>query len=251
MRRFLYYLPGLSGCNPRLLAERGLIDRFTRGMGIASGLIEHCITGVNDGPAGSGVIVAPGAQPPDELFTHRIDGGTPWTEFQNFWLAFEDMPGPDDLLRPLGIRGYELELADGHTWSVPLIHKWDPAKLMHTPNLPRSMAPRLDPHGGKYLMQNKVRAEYQGVDGLAEKIFAGFVAGESLTAEQAFEYSAKVLAVNYRIGMEEAGLLGIFDETRMVQALGTCIDYYAMRKQAEIELTAGIVEQEPGGQENG
>ena len=219
MRRFLYYFPGVSGMNPRMLARFGCLDRFT-----ASGgkLIAHGVTAVNDGPAGLGCIVAAGAEPP-----RAVSG---WQRSCDFWVALEDLfqpPGPDDLERDVGLAGYRQVLGDGNAWRVPLVHRWDAASERHVPAVPSS----LQISAGK--IGRRIRPEYAAVDAIALRTFEAFYAKKSFPAEELFADAAALLAVNYRIGIAEINLLGLIqDETALTHLLAASIDSPALERAA-------------------
>ena len=230
MRRFLYFLPGVPGANRQMLADRGLADRFLE----RGELIEHVVLGVDAGPAGSGCIVAAGPNQP----TYAPDRQQ-WLEGVKFWCAVEDFPPrPQDLAREVGISGYETPLGDGAAWRVPLIRRWDRRRLEHLPNLPQSMRPSVV--SGSYKYASHVRPEYAAVNGRAERIMEAFAAEKVIDGDQAFADAAALLAVNYRIGAEECGLLGLMDQEMVVRVLGLAVDAPALRQQAEEFATDGL-----------
>jgi hypothetical protein len=235
MRRFLYYIPSVPGVNPHMLAELGLLPRF---IGASGGLIEHVVAGVPDGPAGTGCIVASGGAP-IMASEKRV-----WVQGERFWTCIEDLaPGPADLVRELGISGYEVTLLDGNAWRVPLVMRWETERLAHVPNLPKSMAPVL--RDGRYVYESKVRAEFAAVLALAERTFAAFVQELSLPAGSVFADAVELLAVNYRIGVEEAGLIGILDGEASKRVLELAIDLPRLQAQAAAMSVDGIEAAEP------
>lgn len=236
MRRFLYYLPEISGAAPKTLANLGLLDRFTA---TGANLIEHCVTAVNEGPAGHGCIVCVGTNPP------AVSPETKWAAAGKFWVAVEDLPPrPADLERELGITGPELTLADGQAWRVPIIRRWNRATAQHISNLPTALKPIFDPQG-KATMRREVKEEYQSVDELADRLFHDFYNQTTMPLDQAAADAMQLLSINYRIGLPEAGLLGLLNEENVVQILGTSIDYAEIQAQAHEWAIEGVQAAEP------
>lgn len=215
--------------NPALMAKRGLIDRFAAPGG---GVISFGVTGIDDGPAGLGCIVAAGGNPPSP--------GSRWIEGPSFWVGIEDFaPRPNDLMREVGITGPDIALADGNTWRVPLIHRWDDVRMEHIANVPKTMLMT----GGKTTMQ--IRPEYQEADALATRIFKAFAEEQTIPAETLFAHAVKMLAVNYRIGVEEAGLLGLLDLELAAEVLRLSIDSQSINAAASAAETDGLQYCEP------
>jgi hypothetical protein len=225
MRRFLYFIPEVGAADTRTLARCGLLSRFTSHGGI---LIEHGVTPLANGPAGSGVIVSAGAQPPDYAPQRQR-----WMIGKQFWVGLEtpDMPPrPADLEREIGISGVELTLNDSQAWRIPVVRRWNREALQHVPNLPTSLTPELV--DGKYTYKRQVSPEYQPIDALAERLWAGFHSNKTLTINQAFADASTLLAVNYRLGEEEAGMLGLLDGDTALAIFMAALDLGAIKTQA-------------------
>ncbi|MCL2647732.1 MAG: hypothetical protein FWD61_12100 [Phycisphaerales bacterium] len=250
MRRFLYYIPGVPGVNPAMLADRGLLDRFTRRPGVpdaSDGLIEYGVTPLDAPPPGAaaagphaGVIVAAGNWQPDLATTTEWgDGGG-----GKFWLAIEGGggrgPKPEDMERELGISGSVITLADGKQWRVPRIRTWDREKMAYLPNLPQA----LSPVGGERY-EPKVVPAFAAIDALADRIFKAFAAAETVSVEQLFADAVSFLSLNYRIGVEEAAMLGMMDETDAVRVLMTAIDMEGLTVHAQEMSVCGLVNGTP------
>lgn len=238
MRRFLYYIPGMPGVSPRVLANLGLLDRFTATGGAGGSLIEHCVTAVNDGPRGAGCIVAVGTQPP------AVSPDSQWAAAESFHVCVEDLlPRPQDLERELGIAGPDITLADGQAWRVPLIRRWDPPRLEHASNLPKTLRPTFA--DGKTTFSARVKPEFASIDALADRIFKAFSEETTMPLDQACADAVELLAVNYRLGIQEAGLLGILDEETTVRVLSLSIDYESIQAQANEWSVEGLHAAEP------
>jgi len=255
LRRFLYYIPNVGGANPKMLADRGLLSRFTNriiasgGQGGNGGLIEHGVTATIEGPAIEaetnparvGCIVAAGARPA------RYDPSQRWTELASGkgCVGLEDNtlpPGPADLEREDGVGGYMITLADGNEWRIPLIRKWDPQKLAHVHSLPEAIQGEKGAKaGGKYRFRSKVRPEFAELDGKAIPIFKALCQQATIEIDELFEQAAELLAVNYRLGVEEVALLGLFTVELAMKALGLAIDTPGMRSCGRSLASKGLV----------
>ena len=152
------------------------------------------------------------------------------------------MPRPCDLEREMGIAGPEVTLGDGNAWRVPLVRRWDAQRLEHVTMLPQAMRTVMEGGGagGKRRVVIEVTPEYASVDASADRIFAGFTEGVTVPLEEVFAQAVELLAVNYRIGQEEAGLLGLLDEARALEILGMCIDLPAMNAHAAELMMQGL-----------
>jgi len=239
MRRFIYYFPGVSGMNDTMLRDRGAWDRFG-GIGDKANA-GYQIMAVRDGPAGGGVIVAPGQNEP----AFR-PGDQQWIEGPKFWVGIEDLaPCPEDLVRVEGIEGYDVTLGDGCVWRVPRVLRWDPHRLSAVSNLPRVKT--ITTVNGKFQIDFKVRPQYQAADAMARGIFEAFAEERVMTEADRFRAAAGILAINYRIGIEEASLLGLIDmeaDTEM-RILHLAIDYPAYQAQAAEFAVMGVQYSEP------
>jgi hypothetical protein len=239
IRRFLYFLPGVPGCNPAMLRDRGLLGRFRK---FGGGMLEHSISECLKGPGGgSGCIVTAGPGGAEYLPERQR-----WLEGEKFWVGIEDAsfpPRPQDLEREAGIDGYELELLDNNVWRVPLVHAWDEKRAQHRPNLPQVMAPVIE--SGNTRMQIRVQAEFEAVHELAGRIFQAFAGQATVSLETLFSDAAAILGVNYRIGPEEIGLLGLLNESLAARVLALSIDLPRIEAQAQALAGQGLVVTEP------
>lgn len=235
MRRFLYYFPGRPGMNAALFREYGVLDRFEVSRGE---YLTHQIAQLDHGPDGkSGCVVATGDIPPGYDPARQT-----WADAGGYWVGLEQpWPAPEDLIREMGIGGHQLQLSDGKVWKVPVLHRWDESKLCHVPNLPKTMRPRAGGGGVEYV----VRPEYEAADALAEELAAGFFANRTVQADEAFDRAVKVLAVNYRIGPFEAGLLGVLNDADILKVLAIAIDAPTIEAQAMAMQVDGVEYHEP------
>lgn len=239
-RRFLYYLAGVPGCNERMLGGLGLLDRFMSGAALG----EWCVTEAPVGPDGrGGSIAACGAHPPEFQPERQawLQGGARW------WVGLEDAqlpPGPDDLVRELGLEGYELELGDGRLWRAPRILRWDIEKLEHQPAIPR-MLTRVPAETGGFKFAYEVPEAFKPVLKIAQRSFEDHVHERSVPIERLFEDASALLSANYRIGPAEVALLGLLDEGNAQQILALSFDLPTLQAHAQEMRTQGLMPCEP------
>lgn len=250
MRRFLYFLSGVGGVNPKMLSDRGLISRFVAGGGQ---LVEHGATTSVDGPR---LAPVPGAADPVRIGCIVAAGTRPaayqpdrqrWIPLANGvgFVGLEDVelpPGPADLERAYGVAGYAIELGDGEQWRVPLVKRWDPQQLAHVSALPSSIAGDLV--DGKYKFASKVRPEYMSIDQKADSFFPAFLSGKTISIDQLIHDAAELLAVNYRLGVEEIMLLGLLNEETALTIMGLSIDTPGIRQCNARLAQQGVVARE-------
>jgi hypothetical protein len=240
LKRFLYFIPGVGGANARMLSERGLITRLPN---------EYGCTTSTEGPDESGrigCIVAAGGRPakyqPQKQRWIALASAKTQGDFGNGFVGLEDIdlpPAPADLERDAGVAGYMLNLSDGNPWRIPLLRKWDESKLAHVAALPQAIGGELVE--GKYKFASRVKAEFSELDAISETIFPAFVEKKRFPVDELFELTAKLLAVNYRVGIEEIILLGLLTEEMALAALGLAIDSPGMRRCGEKIARAGLI----------
>jgi hypothetical protein len=222
MRRFLYFLPGHPGANAALLGKLGLLDRFSDD---GSTLIDHCIIAETGGPAGedvgaqAGCIIAAGIERP----TYARDTQR-WIDCDNFWVAIEDLPPlPQDLERARGIAGYDLPLGpEGQIWRVPLVLAWNRQAMRHDPHVPTHLAFE------KGKVVHRISRRHQPIVDVAQRVLdaalAAYTEQRDVVLPNGFEAAARLLGVNYRIGVEELSLLEAIDEPAAQRILSLSID---------------------------
>lgn len=232
MNRFLYFLPGIGGCNPQMLAARGLLARFSdRGA-----LLEHGITEWQEGPRGSGVCVALGREVPLYLPQSQI-----WLDCGAFWLGMtRDMqPAPHELERAIGYSGHAITLLDGNEWRIPLLRRWDGTKCEFVSSMPKVMRACADA-AGKIGIRPAVAPSSEAIDVIGAEICAAFCARSQWTLERLFETVAALFAENYRIGAAEIGMLGLLDERIALRILALSIDEPSVAEHAALAAAEGL-----------
>lgn len=210
-QRFYYFLSGVTSVSERTLQDAGLWSRFADD---DKGLIGYSVAAVQGPDNSPGVIVAIGAHPAEYIPERQF-----WEDAGGFWIGVDKQafPGPGDLVRELGIAGYETPLA-GALWRIPLIRRWDAARVEHVSALPKTLIPR----DGR--MCETVTAKYQEADKQASQIWRSFLTSEALSIEIIFDICVGLLAMNYRIGGPEVGLLGLLDPDAIIRVMGLAVD---------------------------
>jgi hypothetical protein len=138
----------------------------------------------------------------------RIDNWTPASE--GVQVGFLNKPKPQDLEKPKMVSGWGIKLGDGEEWQVPVVR-------LPVPGEPQDLLPQtftLDP------LTDKVSSKRQGVYDQAWedvetlwKLFQNAIDEKTnkvtLEFEEWFRICVRLLALNYRVGIAEANLLGL------------------------------------------
>jgi len=232
MNRFIYFIPGVPGCNEEMLAARGLLSRLS-GPG---GIVQHGITAWRDGPDGNGVAIAVTCEPA------RYEPETQvWQEGPQFHTGMDAnaRPTPADVERELGYNGHEVRLLDGNMWRVPLLRRWDDEKREHISALPKVLRSVKDANG-RFGLKLAVAKSHEKIDELAETIWQAFLTKMTWSTDLLFQTAAQLLSQNYRIGIEEIGLLGLLDEPMALAVLGLAIDTPGLESAAAMMAEDGL-----------
>lgn len=230
----MYFLPGVPGANPGMLAARGLASRFSDSDGP---YVVHSVTAASNGPCGGGCIVASG-----ENGAFYAPDRQRWVEGDGFWVGMEIAPRPSDLEREVGLKGHSINLAN-MDWRIPLLKFWDDATMLHKSNLPKSF--RSIYKDNKKSSSLGVAPGYEHLDVMADEIFLRFVNNESISIDDAVSECVKILSINYRIESEECELLGILNDESVVKILGMAIDLPRIQAIADAFAIDGLQAREP------
>jgi hypothetical protein len=150
-------------------------------------------------------------------------------------------PTPADLARPEQIDGYRVVLGDGNPWVIPVARRF-PAGTC----LPESLA--LGPDGK---LIREVLPAYAGAWRLAQEVCADLASDgaeygdpglepQAMTDARAFVVACEVLALNYRVGPDEVGLLRLLTTRTLPAVLSWFVEYpaYLAAQQARAEADA-------------
>lgn len=250
MAATLYFVAGLSKVqvSDAKIAELGL--------GYALGE-KHVANDVASGPGGvSGVVLSAAI----EQLGYYPDAQT-WRKLSALdsppsalWFGFfhdHRRPTPADLARKKQLAGLAVELADKEEWIVPLARSYQigtgaggEPTLAFEPALPRAWD--LD-EAGQWQSRGPV-SEYARLWDLACEWFEQRLAlaravqdardeGEepeegqvNWTLAQAIDAACEVLAVNYRLGKQEAAALGLLSDTAVRSVLDAACDFATLLK---------------------
>ncbi len=220
-----YFLP-----NETLDGFEAAWQQKLRAAGIAESLVDVRRLGmlarceVKSGPGGfDGLVIAPlradDGEPPELLgyFEDRqtwvdpFDQGKVWIGWQT-----DAPPTPEDLRRttPLALPGYELELANGQTWHVPVISSQERLGALH-------QRLTFDASGKA---RAAVAARHESLwEESAEIADAYFVHGR-VDWSRVGTFCARCLGLNYRVSVAEQNVLGIFELAHVSQLLDALFD---------------------------
>jgi len=238
MRRFLYFIPGVSGLNEQMASNFGLLGRFIDAGG---GWLCPTLIGCDCGPGGkTGCLFGHGAEHP--VFNPQTqtwiqsEVQRPNAEPLKFWVGMQaDLrPAPSDLARSRQQSGYEVALCDQNKWVVPLVKKFRAGRF--DLNLPRVL-------GGLKAGQPHfiVKPQFRKIDQIGDRVINWYFAnvGQPVEFEGTIQACADLLATNYFVGLEECILLGLFDESSLRTILLCSIDSPQIDVFAEAALTDG------------
>lgn len=122
-------------------------------------------------------------------------------------------PRPEDLLRPSPVVGKAVELADGNAWTFPVVGPRDTT-------LPHSFR-RVD--SGAFAAT--VRPAFEQLFADSETWFELLRSGGGFTYATYFDFAARALAVNYRVGLDEcsADVLDLIGVEHFDAVLRACL----------------------------
>lgn len=188
----------------------------------------------NRGPdGGSGAIVA--AQPVVDVPTQKT-GYYPevqeWRKVGDRYIGYQkDMvPGPESLRRHNLIEGYDVELSDKHIWHVPLIRPYDTTIKDFACGLPVVFG--VDENGDR---QIEVVKKYESVWRTTAAMLGYYYNKDESSLNSRFDAAVEILAVNYRIGMVEAGILQLFDTQTIEETVKASLDWEFCKQYVEGE----------------
>ncbi len=237
------------------LESAGLTDVFRD----VANVRDQCVVQelARGGPGGkSGLLVI--ALPPSRQLPPRT-GFYPefqtWQEAdEGLWIGTdrEQPVRPADLLRegrnsggdsrPLH-GGYEIQLADGHVWTVPVVRR--PAFAVEALGCAASDLPHDIGWARDGRFTQTLKREYQQLwEDTAELCdrFFGAAAGASreITVEDGLRWAIRLLSLNYRYGRHEQNLLHAVDAENVWLILGAAVDYLLARQVLDAQKKTSI-----------
>ena len=247
MNGFLYYLPDVS----QAAADAAIATHLLHAIDPR----RRTVRGVTGGPdGGAGVIVADARIDEVGYFRDRQTWHCMIAEHVHVG-HFTDrpLPGPADLARAKLLDGFDVTLADGNPWHVPVARAWadlDGETFLYRNNFPQRS--RLDPETGQWV-RGDVLPEYADLWQTAEAWWetryaaaADAEADETADAvtvrfdfDDAHHRAVDALAANYRLGPVEVSLLGLLTESLVVEVLDVLIDQPTLIAWGKKKATAG------------
>lgn len=174
------------------------------------------------GPSGSsGTLLA--TKPANWPDVHRVgfypDSQT-WKQRGTFWIGFDNeiAPGPESLQRVTLTDGYEVELGDGNVWLAPVIRAWGEAG--YSIALPKDLG-----FDEQEQCVATVKSDYQWAWKLACDVWDFVIQRGQVALDQFTRWAVECLSLNYRIGIHEASVLGLFDTATARDVLHSCVDW--------------------------
>jgi len=231
MAGFLYYIGGLDPIHvsPESLESRGLElpfrDLFRRWQPTHN----VTIAPIHHGPDGKdGCYIYP---IPETGNLPRTNGYNPgeqeWEEHDGFWLGIdtENRPTPPELVRPTIVEGHLRQLGDNWEWECPVLRNG------YEVLVPQSMG-----KNGEGFFQ-KILPQWEWAWDLSVIVWDYFTIGNSVTLQEAFEISCKLLSVNYRLGEYEITKLGLLTTENYVQVFKDAaeIDLWMLAMEVQSE----------------
>lgn len=248
-----YFLPNrtaghLHTAGLALLRDYGLADS----LGDLRRLEELAWCEVNKGPSGdAGLVIAPlraaddeppellGYHPEQQTWSDAFGDGALWVGMAN-----DAPPIASDLRRrtPLYV-GYEMTLADGSKWQVP---------VLRSPERPTSLHQRLKfSRDGQVL--HVVAARYLDLWEQAGEVATALFHTGAATLQQVAAFCVTALGLNYRYGAAEQNTLGLVEAEQAVEIAESALDWPLVAKlqqlddpQKKTEATAGSPATLPG-----
>lgn len=222
MAGFIYYRPGPGLMNISEARKIGLGYAFDGGTP----------AGANDifGPdGGRGAIFADSKRIGQQSITYapKVQTWRKLPEINNVWAGFYNdfRPTPLDLERPSFLDGKTIQLADGHSWTIPVVRRFNES-VGFADNLPRSID--LD-ENGKWIygpIVQKHSALWAAVGKFLDNLFDAIGKAKETdgTNEIETEYTisdeldtvALLLGANYVVSKAEIAALGLLVDDGMI-----------------------------------
>ncbi len=224
----LYYIDNENACSDELLAKHGLTDLVPSpggrqflggGPGEKPGYVLH------DNSFGG----TPRYEKEKQVWVPRF--GFPGT-YVGYWK--DSPPGPNELKREKIVAGQPVELLDGQRWVVPLLREWreQDDQIPFEIKLPRVLS--RDEDTGRLVMGDVVRPFrdlWQNSCAIADELLEQFKGGKVvIDTDQLDSFVAALLGLNYRVSLDEIGLLGLLDFARYHEIVLCALDWHRLRE---------------------
>lgn len=256
---------------PSLLREAGLEETFADVRSVGQTAINE-LTG--HGPGGASGVLAT-ILPASGEVPKRIGYAPDFQDWRqagpDLWIGTdrEQPPTPDDLVRSSGRRvpgelhvrpphaGYELELADGQRWTVPIVRRPAIVAQFGAPLTSLPMDVGWDSEG-KFV--ETIKPQYEAIWEDTAAICDLFFDAEGrmrrgefeIDVETGLKWCLRLLALNYRYSRHEQNLLHAIDKENAFIVLGLAVDtplvkeLLGARAEKKSPPTPAVVSMSPG-----
>jgi hypothetical protein len=148
---------------------------------------------------------------PEQQVWHKSVEGDWWVGVDR-----EQKPTPAELIRDKYLTGYNVELGDGNKWIVPVARYFDGKNP-----LPATM---IIGEGGE--VEYKPLLQYKWLWDAANRIWDADYkqTDEQVETKERIMICIKALAINYRIGIDEANMLGLFTADTLARCTEAIVD---------------------------
>lgn len=204
MAGFMYFVPGTVGqLTIEHLRERGLAHAFDE--------TPFCREARGDTPSGTpGLVVGDRRRMGDYAVKLSLDEQT-WRKLPGLdayvgWYT-EAPPTPADLVRPRTLSSFDLTMADGNEWKIPLVRVCDDEGEC------QSMLPtKYDLNDAGQLVRGQIVAEYAALWDLTQPFWEAMITESDVNDQDCLECAGTVIGHNYYIGWQEAAIVGLFSD---------------------------------------
>jgi len=181
-----------------------------------------------------------GYYPAEQVWQPAGDGGL-------VWLGLDPLSAPleSDLRRRKLYPGYQIELADGQKWQVPLIRRADGSTGLPTDfvwDASGQLVEPLKPAYQKYWDDSAEAAGWFYGDEQEGRQFGG----PTFSKARALELAVQALALNYRFGRAEQQLCRVLDSTTYLTVLAASVDVPGVMERLQ-KKTPPAASSSPGG----
>lgn len=228
MAGFLYYISGISTVNRKKMIEYGLAHALEEAG-------EPLFASISPGPdKGAGVVFSVGSSKGAQATPNMASSFT-WTKSPDaeHWIGYDknSPPCPKDLERKEVIEGYQIKLADGNKWHIPIARKIDGDTSF--PRILKQTKEGWEPQAviSKYrsLFDEACRVWDQYANTM-DNLDVGDESDEPLTITVVCDLSVKALSCNYRISPFEVSVLELLDTQIEGKVLKAVIDIFTIEE---------------------
>lgn len=200
MAGFLYFRAG----DTRPIT-RDLIAKYGLGYAFTGGLTNRPTSSTS--PSGTpGLVFADASRQEGQDVGYHPDRQT-WRKLPRvegrpeLWVGYwnEAKPGPSDLERTPMLRGPKVRLADGNSWQIPIVRRFDDIEQQWRCELPAY----LDVDDSGRVVRGTPRGEYAKLWEITTPLADSRIDGGTITDDELFAAIEALLQANYVVGLSE------------------------------------------------